>query len=60
MNHQKKFQSGLTSGSAGLRKNMRDPWFFFFGGRGFGVIPPNAPPEKKNTSDPPPYTTDMF
>ena len=25
MNHQKKFQSGLTSGSAGLRKNMRDP-----------------------------------
>ena len=25
MNHQKIFQSGLTSGSAGLRKNMRDP-----------------------------------
>ena len=25
INHQKNFQSGLTSGSAGLRKNMRDP-----------------------------------
>ena len=25
MNHQKIFQSGLTSGSAGLRKNRRDP-----------------------------------
>ena len=24
INHQKNFQSGLTSGSAGLRKNMRD------------------------------------
>ena len=25
INHQKNFQSGLTSESAGLRKNMRDP-----------------------------------